>query len=412
MIARPLAACIIIVALGGRAYAQRAEADAEFQRGRTLLARGQVAEACAAFEASMKLDPEKGTLYNLGLCHERLGKLASAWSELDELSRTDTNTARGEDSGRRAAALLPRLTHMHLVVEGNPDGLAVTRDKIDVTPLVGKDAPVDPGIYTFVATARDREPSTLEVDLTAEGKTVDVTIPALRAIGEVVDASVFPIELPRRPILIPHGMAEISLFPSILTSANFDRTAIDAGVYARARLGPFEIAALAGFDIRTAFKLNKPNPWDTVGVVVKYPIQPGLVVGMSYTEDQPLRDDLRGSDLGANIERKLLVYPKIAVDGRTGFVFSQREDTGNAFVLVGEGRIQASVFGPLSLEGFAGLDLNLAGSLYNYTVGLTVAALALYVIKPNLDVFAQAASSLLPDASLQTYTFGVSWRTR
>ncbi len=412
MISRPLAACIII-ALTGRAHAQRAEADAEFQRGRTLLARGSVAEACAAFEASMRLDPERGTLYNLGLCHEQQGKLATAWSELDELAHTDTNAARGADAGKHAAALLPRLTHMNLVVAGHPDGFVVTRDKVDVTTLVGKDAPVDPAVYTFVATATDRETATLQVDLTGEGKTVDVLIPELRATrGEVVDTSMFPIQLPLRPILIPNGMGEVSVFPSASMSQDFTRTEIDTGAFARARLGAFELSVMAGFHERSRFVMNKPSPWDTIGLGVRYPIQPGLVVGVTYVVDQPTRDDLRGSDLGANVERKLLLFPKVAVDGRAGMVLSQHEADGNAFVLFGEGRAQFSVYGPLSLEGFAGLDLNLAGSLYDYTVGLTVAALALYVIRPDLDLFARVANDLLPDANLHTYLVGVSWRTR
>ncbi|HEV7557771.1 MAG TPA: hypothetical protein VGO00_20035, partial [Kofleriaceae bacterium] len=98
------------------AYAQRAEGEAEFQRGKTLMAAGKVAEACAAFEASMRIDPAKGTLYNLALCHEKLGKIASAWSEFIELSRADTNAARAKDSTRRATALEPQLTRMHLVI--------------------------------------------------------------------------------------------------------------------------------------------------------------------------------------------------------------------------------------------------------------------------------------------------------
>lgn len=301
---------------------------------------------------------------------------------------------------------------MHLAVAGHPDGLVVTRDKVDVTTLVGKDAPVDPAVYTFVATATDRETATLQVDLTGEGKTVEVSIPELRVKGEVVAGSTFPIQLPLRPILIPNGMAEVSIFPSASMSQDFARTEIDTGVSARARFGAFEISAMAGFHERSRFVMNKPNPWDTIGLGVRYPIQPGLVVGVTYVVDQPTRADLRGSDLGANVERKLLLFPKVAVDGRAGIVLSQHEADGNAFVLFGEGRAQFSVYGPLSLEGFAGLDLNLAGSLYDYTVGLTVAALALYVIRPNLDLFAQVANDLLPDANLHTYLVGVSWRTR
>ena len=409
---RPLTACVVI-ALAGRAHAQRAEADVEFQRGLTLIDQGKIAEACAAFEASMKLDPQRGTLYNLGLCHEKLGKLATAWAELDELSRTDTNAARGKDAGRHAAELLPRLPKMHITIVKPIDGLVLTRDHLDVTALAGKDAPVDPGKYTFEATAPGHRHFISDIGF-EEGQTTQVEVPELEADGSAggpIDPEAFPVELPRRPILIPHHMIEATGLATILTDPNFDRTAIDAGASARAHLGLFEVSALVGFHLRTAFTMNRPNPWDTIGVGVRYAIDPGLVVGISYVEVQPIRDG-RGSDIGANVERKLLLYPKIAVDGIAGLLGSQRTFDGNAFVVYGDGRVQVSVAGPLSLEGRASLALNLGGDLYNYTVGLEVAALALYAITPRIDAFAQVATSLLPDSDLKTYTFGGSWRSR
>jgi hypothetical protein len=375
--------------------------------------KGQTAEACAAFEASMRLEPARGTLYNLGLCHEKLGKLASAWSELEELARTDTNEARAKDARQRAAALLPRLPRMHLVVSAPADGLVVTRDHVDVTPLVGKDTPVDPGRYTFEARVADREPYTVEVDLTAEGKQVEVVIPELRARGGEPEPTGFPIELPRRPILIPPGIVEITAGSSVATwPGMYDRTAIDAGTTARTRLGPFEVSALLGFHVRSGYAMNRPGVWDTIGLGLRYPITPAFVAGLAYVEVQPTRGYNRGSDIGGTVERKLRLFPKVAVDGRAGMVFSQRQTDGNAFVIFGEGRAQFSIIGALSLEGLAQLHLNLAGSLYDYTIGLDTALLALYAITPRLDVFAQVATDLLPDADHHTYTVGASWRTR
>src|SRR5262249_43923611 len=65
MIWRPLTA-IAIVLCTRPAWAQRADAGALFDQGRELMEQGKTAEACAAFEQSMKLDPQRGTLYNLG----------------------------------------------------------------------------------------------------------------------------------------------------------------------------------------------------------------------------------------------------------------------------------------------------------------------------------------------------------
>jgi len=413
MLRRPLTAFLLVM-LAGRAHAQRAEAGAEFERGHQLMEAGRTAEACAAFEASMKLDPQRGTLYNLGLCHEKLGKLATAWAELDELSQTDTNEARRKDAAKRAAALAPRLPKMHLtIVKG--EGVVVKRDGVDITALADKPTPIDPGKYTFEATAPGKRHfiSDLKFD---EGKTTEVEVPELEADESssskpLFDPEAFPIELPRRPILIPHHMVEATALGAVFTDRNiYDQTGVDAGASARARLGPFEVSLLTSFHARSAYAMNKPGAWHTVGFAVRYPLDPGLVVGLSYIEVQPSDDD-RGPAVAGDIERKLLLFPRVAVDGRGAIRGEQRGNQG-AFVIHGDGNVQVWVVGGLSLAAGASLDLNLAGQLYNYTVGLTVPFLALYAIAPQFDVFAQVATSLLPDAELHTYTFGASWRSR
>src|SRR5262249_16549004 len=47
----------VTIAVSTPAHAQRAEGEAEFQRGKALMAEGKIAEACAAFEASNRIDP-------------------------------------------------------------------------------------------------------------------------------------------------------------------------------------------------------------------------------------------------------------------------------------------------------------------------------------------------------------------
>lgn len=61
------------------AAAPATPAEQAFLDGRTLIDEGKPAEACAKFEESIKLDPSAtGTLLNLGLCNERLGRTATA----------------------------------------------------------------------------------------------------------------------------------------------------------------------------------------------------------------------------------------------------------------------------------------------------------------------------------------------
>ena len=52
-----------------------------FRQGEKKFDSGQHAEACADFTESLRLGPKLGTLLNLALCHETIGKTATAWSE-------------------------------------------------------------------------------------------------------------------------------------------------------------------------------------------------------------------------------------------------------------------------------------------------------------------------------------------
>src|SRR5688500_1536605 len=103
---------VLFVLAATPARAQRAEADAAFERGREFMKNGDYEKACDAFETSLRLEATIGTLYNLGLCHEKLGKLASAYTELKQVAERDTNKGRAADAAKRAAALEPRLTKM------------------------------------------------------------------------------------------------------------------------------------------------------------------------------------------------------------------------------------------------------------------------------------------------------------
>jgi len=155
-----VAAVAVTVALGlglpAAASAQpsaSAAATLQFDKGRALLKEKKYAEACAAFEHSQKLDPQIGTLYNLGVCYAQLGKTASAWAAYREVGERDANAKRRQDATRRARELERRLPKLLLTIAAAPPGLTVTMNGVDVTALVGTDSPVDPAEYKLRATA-------------------------------------------------------------------------------------------------------------------------------------------------------------------------------------------------------------------------------------------------------------------
>src|SRR3954471_12747617 len=80
---RKIAAALIAltaVPTGARAQSSTAQAETLFRQGKDLMAHGRVAEACAAFDASQKLDPTIATLLNQASCREKNGQLATAWA--------------------------------------------------------------------------------------------------------------------------------------------------------------------------------------------------------------------------------------------------------------------------------------------------------------------------------------------
>ena len=176
-----LLSVLVCVAVTGRARAQDAAsaAEIEFDKGHDLMTAGKYAEACAAFQRSAKLDPQIGTRYNIGVCSEKQGKLATAWTAYREVAQRDTNEGRRKDAAKRADAIAPRLTKLLVNSAASPVGFVVKVNGTDATNLLGIETPVDPGQYSVVASAPGFKDWSATVSATGEGLTVTVAIPAL-----------------------------------------------------------------------------------------------------------------------------------------------------------------------------------------------------------------------------------------
>ena len=162
-----------------------------FSEGSSLALEGKFAEACPRFEESQRLDRGLGTLYNLALCHEKIGRLGSAFREMRAVARLARETRkapREEAAQKKMDELRPRVAHLTItVVDADAmvkvDGENAERDAWSFYA-------VDAGPHVIEASAPNKQSTriSITVDAAASGPAAEkkVDIPALaKAKGEV-----------------------------------------------------------------------------------------------------------------------------------------------------------------------------------------------------------------------------------
>jgi hypothetical protein len=182
--ALPLVAALIVIGASPPARADEAAAEAAFREARRLMKEGRPAEACPQFEASYREAAALGALLNLAVCHQEIGRIASAYAELRDAEEMARQRADSREAIARelADALEPRLTwlRIHVVTPVAP-GMVIVRNAVDVTEDLGFAVPVDPGEYSLEATAPGRVAWTATIRTGGEGQTVSVFVPTLQA---------------------------------------------------------------------------------------------------------------------------------------------------------------------------------------------------------------------------------------
>lgn len=155
---RRLALGIAVLLLCVTNAAAEPGAEAAFNRGREMLKVGKYAEACDAFEESQRVRPSPDTQFNIALCSEQLGKLATALALHRELAQTLDTPARRAKSAELAAQLEPRVPRLQVIVgearkrtRRPPPGLEVRVNGAKITNF--KDLPIDLGMNPVTAIA-------------------------------------------------------------------------------------------------------------------------------------------------------------------------------------------------------------------------------------------------------------------
>jgi hypothetical protein len=193
-----LIAIALMTLRGGLARADsppnEASAQALFEQGRDDMRRGAYADACPKFAESERMDPSNGTLLNLVLCEEKLGKVASAWSHAQELvgrlSQADPRKAIAERRSRALSKRLPKLTVRLEPNAGNDckillDGAELAASRLDM-PL-----PIDPGLHRIVVKAPERADRTSELSI-EEGQAYEFSVEPGARLAETVSGPPVP----------------------------------------------------------------------------------------------------------------------------------------------------------------------------------------------------------------------------
>lgn len=174
------------------------DAEELFRRAKALMNEKKDKEACPLFEESERLDPQMGTLLNLAICHENIGRVASAWGEfraVEQMAKVANREDRIKLARERAAKLEPRLPRLKIVLpaESKVPGMVVKIDGEAKAESLWGGVAVDPGTSTVETSAPGKKTQTAQVKIEGEGSTTTYTLPKLE------DAPIPPPETPGDP---------------------------------------------------------------------------------------------------------------------------------------------------------------------------------------------------------------------
>jgi hypothetical protein len=177
---------------GSQPANQQAIAENLFDRARDLMKNEDYPAACAAFAESERLDPALGTLLNLAVCHERQGKLASAWVEFRAAAsqaRHENQADRATYADEKAAALEPQVPKLTLGIaeqtRARGDLQIILDDAALGRPVWDSPIPLDPGPHHLSARAKGYQPWQMDFELQSGELARAIDVPLLQEMPQL-----------------------------------------------------------------------------------------------------------------------------------------------------------------------------------------------------------------------------------
>lgn len=161
----------------------RALAEVLFREAKALSDSEKFEQACPKFQESHRLDPKPGTILNLAVCHEKQGKIASAWLDYIEAATFAGRAGQkdresfAKDQAAKLEKMLPRLT---VRVPATTPGLVLTLDSAPLSEAAWESAaPINPGNHELEATAPGFKRWSKTITIENAPGNVDVIVPKL-----------------------------------------------------------------------------------------------------------------------------------------------------------------------------------------------------------------------------------------
>jgi hypothetical protein len=198
--------------LTGDAHAQSPSAQNSINIAKTLFNNGEdfkrnsmFTEACAVYQASMRIYARAATATKIAECRERDGKLVAALGEYRAAlqlgdSAFHTRAQQEREIQASIAAIEQKIARVRVVVV-RVEGLQVTSDGVELAGVALESSiEVDPGKHVFVGAAPDRVSDVQNIEVKAgEEKTVLLFLKELTPPPPPAIPVQIPVKLPEPP---------------------------------------------------------------------------------------------------------------------------------------------------------------------------------------------------------------------